>query len=276
MIQRRPAKYIKNAVFLSYTSINDFLKCPKAYFLKNIYRDSQNNYRLQITSPYISLGATVHDAIHWYVQNSQTPSFLDINEQFRNFWWKYHGKRGGFASSEEEAAFGKRGVKMLENFVANFHKLGKSAAPASFPKYPLTERLVLTGNLDYVEELPDGTLHIIDFKTGSKDEEGPLQLYIYAILAENFYGKEVSKVSFWYLDRDESPKEVVLDPLDKTIEWLREKSLAIEKAIEQNEWLCQRELPCFECRDYEALLQGKGEFMFSDHSYKKEVFYLEK
>ncbi len=277
MIPPSAQRFVKNAIFLSHTSLGDFLKCPRSYYLRNIYRNPQTNYRIQVASPYISLGAVVHDVIEWFLENQDKPSLLQLNEQFRNFWWKYHGKRGGFTSKEEEKIFGQRGLKMLENFSKNWKKLEKIVEPAKFPKYHLTENVILTGNLDFVGKLPDGSLHVIDFKTGTKDEESPLQLYIYAILAENYYGRKVAKLSFWYLDRDVEPKEVVLDPLDKTLDWLVEKAREVKSAWEVNNWVCKNgdEL-CRDCRDYQAILDGEGEFMFSDHAYKKDVYYLEK
>lgn len=275
MIPKQEQKFIKDAIFISNTSLNDFLNCPRSYYLKNVYRNPETGYRIQVASPYISLGATTHDAIKWFLENQDNPSFLAINDQFRNFWWKYHGKRGGFTSKDEEALFGRRGLKMLENFLKNYKNLDKMVKFAKFPKYPLGENVILTGNLDYVGELSDGSLHVIDFKTGTKDEDSPLQLYIYAILAESYYEKDVKKISFWYLDRDEQPKEAVLEPLDKTLDWLQDKAKEIKQALEEDNWVCKNgdEL-CRDCKDYQAILDGKGEFMFSDHTYKKDVYYL--
>ncbi len=276
MVSRVTQKYIKDAIFISNTSLSDFLKCPRSYYLKNVYRNPKTGYRIQIASPYISLGATVHDAIKWFLENLDRPSLLELNDQFRNFWWKYHGKRGGFSSKEDEALFGQRGLKMLENFLNNYAKLEQMVKSAKFPKYPLIENVMLTGNLDYVGEMPAG-LHVIDFKTGAKDEDSPLQLYIYAILAESYYGKDVKKMSFWYLDRDLEPKEAVLDPLEKTLDWLKEQAREVKTALAEGNWVCRGRVElCFDCRDYQAILDGKGEFMFSDHTYKKDVYYLNK
>lgn len=275
MITKKPVGYIKDAIFLSHTSLNDFLNCPKAYYLKNVYRNPESGYKIQAVSPYLALGAVVHDVIKWYFEAEDKPTKVEVENKFRGFWWKFHGKRGGFTSSEEEAGFGKRGLLMLENFLTNVTKVEKPLSPIEFPKYLLTENIVLHGNMDYAGELSDGTLHVMDFKTGSKDEVSPLQLYIYSILAENYYGKPVSKASFWYLDRDDAPKEIVMDPLQPQIDWLTEKGLMLKKALEENCWECIRgEDLCRDCRDYTAILEGKGELMFVDHAFKKEVYFL--
>jgi RecB family exonuclease len=78
--------------------------------------------------------------------------------------------------------------------------------PVLFPKYHLLDDVILIGNTDYVGLTEEGKLQIIDFKTGIRDEDTPLQLYIYAILCEANLGKEVHSVSFWYLDRDSKPQ----------------------------------------------------------------------
>ena len=165
---------------------------------------------------------------------------------------------------------------MIDNFYQNAKRLEKSMPVLSFPKYNLVENLILMGNMDFVGLMEDGFLHVIDFKTGANDEKDTLQLYIYAILAESNYGKDVSKASFWYLDRDDRPRNIVLDPLDSQLEWLKKKALELKKAIEENNWVCIKEKDglCRDCRDYQLIVDGKGEFQFTDHRFKKEIFYL--
>ncbi len=276
MIPKAKVPYIKNAIYLSYTSLNDFLRCPRSFYLKNVYRDPTTSFKLQITSPFLTLGSTVHDAIKWFLEApNPKPPLEALLAKYRNFWLKYRLKRGGFLTEEEEATFGKRGIQMLENFYINYHKLAALVAPIEFPKYPLAEDVILMGNTDYIGMLPDGSLQVVDFKTGAHDEESRLQLYIYAILAESNYQKPVSSVNFWYLDRESDLREVVLDPLEDTLKFLKDKALEIKDAIVEGNWVCVKgEGLCKDCRDYLAVIGGRGEFMFSDHRYKKEVYFL--
>jgi RecB family exonuclease len=61
--------------------------------------------------------------------------------------------------------------------------------------------ITLFGRLDRVDEEPDSTLHIIDYKTGSHpDEVDAGQLRLYAIMVEEKLQRTVSRASFWYLD----------------------------------------------------------------------------
>jgi CRISPR/Cas system-associated exonuclease Cas4 (RecB family) len=93
------------------------------------------------------------------------------------------------------------GVRQLENF-AQRHDL--RAAPFMVEPYFQVEiepGITLFGRLDRIDEEPDGTLHIIDYKTGEQpDEVDPGQLRLYAIMTEEKLGRTVSRASFWYLD----------------------------------------------------------------------------
>ena len=274
MIKAKENKFIKNPIFLSYTSLSDFLKCPNSYYLKNIYRDPKTGNRVQIASPFLSLGSTVHDSIKWFLEMEGQITFPQLEAKFRNLWLKYTGKRGGFSNKEEEATFGKRGLKMLDNFYKNAKKLEKAMPTINFPKYNLFEDVILMGNFDFVGEKEDGTLHVLDFKTGTGDVKDAVQLYIYAILAEANFQKQVTEASFWYLDRDECPKPIVLDPLEPQLEWLREKAKELKKAIEKGSWVCTKPDSCQDCLIYKAIIDGKGQFQFTDERYHKDIYFL--
>lgn len=284
MIAKYEKKFVKNALFLSHTSLGDFLKCPRAYYFKNIYRDKKTGYKLQIASPYLTLGSLVHEVIKWFLEMRRQISKEQLLAKYENNWLKYQGKRGGFSGKVEEESFKERGRKMLDRFYDTSKILGQMLPPMDFPKYFLDGETILFGNLDYAEETPNGGLHIIDFKTGQQDEKDPLQLYIYAILAEANLQKPVTKISYWYLDRDDEPKEAVLDSLEQHVEYLKQKAQDIKKAMIEGQWVCSKMGPstssgqslCFDCQNYQAILEGKGEFQYEDEFYKKMIYYLPK
>lgn len=276
MIPKQKYKFVKDALWVSYTGLKDFWKCPRSYYLKNRYRDPKTQNRLLIASPPMTLGSLVHDAIRWYLATGRTASFEDIIKLYRNHWLKYSGKRGGFTDRKEEGDFGRRGLAMLDNFYKNKEILEKNLPAYDFLRYRLDDAIVLNGKVDFIGELPDGSLHILDFKTGAKDEDDSTQLWLYAILAEGTFGKPVSKISYWYLDRDSSPKEAVLDPLQEKLEWLIEKAKEIKQAVKKDEWVCvEKEGAYNECQRYQAIIDGKGEFQFSDEAFKKDIYFLD-
>ena len=275
MIVKQKQEFIKDALFISHTALKDFLKCPNSYFLKNRYRDPKTGYRLQIASGPMTLGSLVHDAIKWYLQTNRVANKDEVINKFRNHWLKYRGKKGGFSSREEEGVFGKRGLQMLDNFLKNASILEPNIPAYDFLRYRLDEKIVFTGKVDFIGQLENESLHILDFKTGAKDEEDATQLHSYAIMAESTFQKPVSKLSYWYLDRDDSPKEAVLDPLEEKIDWIKDKALQIQDAISKDSWECiEKDGPYNECQKYQKVIDGKGEFQFSDDDFKKDVYYL--
>lgn len=277
MIPKQKHEFIKDALWISYTGLRDFLKCPGAYYLKNRYRDPKTGNRLQIASAPMTLGNLVHDAIKWYLQTGRVADKDAVIKQFKNHWLKYRGKKGGFSSVAEEGEMGKRGLAMLDNFINNVSFLEPHVPIFDFLKFRLDDKIVLNGRVDFVGELPDGSLHILDFKTGSKEEEDSTQLHTYAILAESHLQRPVSKISYWYLDRESAPKEAVLDLLEEKLEWLRQKALEIKKAVEEDKWECiEKDKLCRDCKNYQAIIDGKGEFQFSDEAFKKDVYFLGK
>lgn len=279
MIPKQKYEYIKDALWISYTALKDFTRCPRSYYLKNRYRDPKTGNRLQIASAPMTLGSLVHDAIKWYLQTGRVANKDDVVKKFKNHWLKYRGKRGGFTSRENEAEFGKRGLKMLDNFLENAKLLEANIPLYDFLRFKLDEKIVLNGKLDFVGKMPDQSLHILDFKTGAKEEDDATQLYAYAILAESHLQKPVSRISYWYLDRESNPKEAVFDGLEDKLEWLKNKALEIKKAVEENNWVCIKEGSaagglCNDCKNYLAIIAGKGEFQFSDADFKKDVYFL--
>ncbi len=276
MIAKTDNSFVKDALFISYTGLKDYSKCPRSFYLKNIYRDPKTGYKIQVTSPYMTLGAIVHDAIKWFLQMQGQVTQDQLIQKYRNFWLKYRGKRGGFSSVEDEASFGKRGLAMLGNFFTNASVLEPGLGTDDFLKFKLSDTTFLNGRVDFLGQLPDGSVHVLDFKTGSKDEEDSLQLYIYAILAESNLQRPVSKISYWYLDRDSHPKEAVLDSLEEKLDWLRDKAKEIKQVIEEAKWVCIRDPElCRDCQAYQDIIDGKGEFQFSDDAFRKLVYYLQ-
>jgi RecB family exonuclease len=106
-------------------------------------------------------------------------------------------------------------LTQLHNFARVF---GLDREPLEVEPYfqvQIDNETTLFGRLDRIDEEPDRTLHIIDYKGGTQpDEIDPDQLRLYALLAEMSMGRTVSKASFWYLD-DGTAWTMDLDEDDK-------------------------------------------------------------
>jgi len=85
----------------------------------------------------------------------------------------------------------------------------------AYVQVPIAPEVTLFGRMDRIDEEPDGTLHIIDYKTGAHPGDvDASQLHLYAIMVERKLGRTVSRASFWYLD-DDSVWAAELRPKDK-------------------------------------------------------------
>ncbi len=253
------------ATWVSHSSISDFLSCPRAYYLKNVYKDPKTGHKMQLMSPPLALGQAVHEVI-------ESLSVLETNrrfdttllEKFDKAWQKVAGKKGGFPDADTEAKYKRRGVEMLRRVANNPGPLKNLAVKIQMdlPWFWLSEEdnLILCGKIDWLEYLQetDG-VHIIDFKTGSgKENEDSLQLPIYLLLASRCQKHSVEKASYWYIEQQDTPIEKELPDLDESLE----KVLKVAKKIKLARQLESFNCPsggCRTCLPYEKILNGKGE-----------------
>ena len=116
-----------NAVWVSHSSINDFIKCPRAYFLRNMYKNERNR-KINLVSPALSLGISVHETLEGLLAFKAEERFLKpLQETFEENWKKVSGKIGGFKSQAEEDEAKERAKKMIDRVDAHRGPLTKLA-----------------------------------------------------------------------------------------------------------------------------------------------------
>ncbi len=273
------AKDKYSAVWVSHSSISDWLSCPRAYFLKNVYKNPLTRKKLAIVSPPLSLGQTVHKVI-------ESLSVLAVDRRlaepllakFNQAWEKVKGKKGGFLTKEEEIRYKERGKEMLERVERNPGPLKNLAVKIrmELPYYWLSEKdnIILCGKIDWLEYLKEEeAVHIIDFKTGKNEErEDSLQLPIYYLLVSHTQQRPVKKLSYWYLDRESKPVEQKLKDLEKAEEKILKIAKEMKLARQLNRFKCPQD-GCRACRPMERVLQGEGELVGTDEL-GREVYIL--
>lgn len=269
-----------NTIWISHSSLTDYEKCKQLYYLRNLYRDKKygNNFRLQVANRFLSLGEVVHDAIdNFLTRYSGTERTKDnLFYEFARGWQLKTGKVGGFSGAQQEQEFKDRGIAMLSRFYK--HPYFRSATPIriEFPKLPLIGEndAILVGNFDWLEKDSNG-LHILDFKTGAGEEEdGSLQLPLYALLAEHNLKQPVKKVSYWYLDRDDEPVEKPIPDLAQTFETLKSKTNQIYETVNAKGFACLVGSECKYCQEYNKVIQDQAEHVATDFKRKREVFFI--
>ncbi len=92
-------------------------------------------------------------------------------------------------------------LRQLSNFVRTWGLEARPFMVEPYFQHEIAPGLLLFGRVDRIDEEPDGTLHLIDYKGGTDaDEIDTSQLNLYALLVEAKLERTVSKASFWYLD----------------------------------------------------------------------------
>jgi ATP-dependent helicase/DNAse subunit B len=267
------------AVWVSHSSISDFLTCPRAYYLNNIYRNPKTGHKVKLMSPPLALGQAVHEVIESLSVLPTESRFHDsLLDKFETAWKKVTGKRGGFFDSESEARYKKRGEDMMRRVMNNPGPLKNLAVKISMdlPYYWLSdeENIILCGKIDWLEYLAEtDSVHIIDFKTSKGEEDdGSLQLAIYALLVTNCQKRKPTKASYWYLDRHDYPLEKKLPPLGKSEEKVLKVAKDIKLARQLERFVCPTD-GCRACVPLEQIFKGAGELVGTD-DFGQDIFVL--
>ena len=270
-----------SALWLSHSSISDFLKCPRSYYLKNVYKDPKTGHKIQIMSPALALGQAVHNVLESLSVLPTKDRFKQsLLEKFDKEWQKVSGNNGGFTSEDQEQKFKKRGEAMIKRVMANPGPLENLAVKIKedLPHFWLSEEdnFILCGKIDWLEYFPDSdSVNIIDFKTSKHAEDSnSLQLPIYYLLVKNCQQREVIKASYWYLEHSNTLEEKELPDLEEARQKIMEIGKKIKVARKLNVMKCPNgEKGCFACRGFEKILRGEAEFVKTGE-YNRDIYIL--
>jgi len=272
-----------SAVWVSHSSMGDFLKCPRAYYLHNVYKNPKTGKKINIINPALALGQIVHEIVEGLAKFKAEERFNQpLLKMFDSAWEKISGKRGGFKSKEEEEESKKRGSAMIKRVMENpgplKNKTIKLAAVHNDmpPNFYLSEpdNIILCGKIDWLEYVPENdSVKLIDFKTGKHDEDGnSLQLPIYHLLLRNCQNRPVSGASYWYLDRENTPTPVELPDLEIGRAAVLATAKKVKEARDKKEFLCPKgEAGCYACKPFEKILRGEAEFVGAGE-YNQDIY----
>lgn len=256
------------AVWVSHSSISDFLNCPRLYYLRDVYKDPLTGHKINRIEPALALGQAVHEVIE-SISSLPAKERLNISltKKLDVEWKKITGKKGGFKDSALEKEYKNRATKMLERIESHPGPIIKEAVKIRSedslpPRYQISveDNIILCGKVDWLEYIRESdSVHIIDFKTGKWDQdEDSLQLPIYYLLAQNLQSREITKTSYWYIDREDAPREVAMPSSKKAAEDVLTIAKRIKLARALAHFTCTAG-GCKHCHPYELIKAGKGE-----------------
>lgn len=273
-IQRMaPDKY--SATWVSHSSINDFLTCPRAYYLNNVYKDPKTNRKISIINPHLALGTAVHNTLESLVEERipvEERAEISLADRFEAEWEKVKGINGGFIDQRIEDEMKARGQAMVAYVEKDPGPIMRPAVnlPQNnmVPNFYLSEEdnIILCGKVDWLEYLPESdSVYIIDFKTGKRAEkESSLQLPIYLLLVTELQKRPIAGASYWYLEAGEHQglveKELpeYADARTRVLETAR----TVKQAREDKAFDCPRgPSGCFACQPFEVIIQGDATYV---------------
>lgn len=268
------------ATWVSHSSITDFLQCPRAYYLKNVYRDPQTRHKIQLMSPPLALGQAVHAVLESLSTLPSSERFKEsLVAKFEQQWRQVSGKRGGFFDAATEERYKERGRMMLQQVMEQPGPLTGLAVKIKedLPWYWLSEpdEIILCGKIDWLEYLPDSdSVHIIDFKTSKNEEnESSLQLPIYHLLVHHCQHRQAARASYWYLELGKSVDKELPD-LDSAHQQVSKVAKEIKLARALGRFKCHHgKAGCFACRPLERVLRGEAEFV-GENEYRADIYVL--
>ncbi|MDO8624161.1 MAG: PD-(D/E)XK nuclease family protein [bacterium] len=261
------------AVWVSHSSMGDFLKCPRAYYLHNVYKDPKTGRKITLISPALSLGTAVHGTLEALkILPVEERLKHDLCADYEREWDSVSGKKGGFTDEAEEAEAKARGRAMIERVEKNKGPLAKKTVRLKESKngmppnflFSEEDNIILCGLIDWLEYVEaDDSIRIIDFKTGKHEEsEDSLQLPIYLLLLEALQKRKVSGAAYWYLEKNDALTEMPLLNLRDA----RDKVLAVARKVKETREKKLYDCPrgaggCFACRPFESIVRGEAEYL---------------
>ncbi len=216
--QQKPYELPKS---FSYSQIQAFEKCPYQYYLQFVLKIPT------FGSHYFSYGKTMHAILQKFLlplkQNGQTtqgnlfsdsqnshkkskpadslPSFEKLLGLYKESWideW--------YESKEQKKKYYQQGIDSLKKIYEDI----KNNPPQvlELEKYFNLKigNYTLRGAMDRVDDLGEGKVHIVDYKTGNpKDKhsrQDKKQLYIYQLAASQVFNWQPQKLTFHYLNNN--------------------------------------------------------------------------
>jgi len=231
--------------YLSYSQIETFETCPMHYKLRYIYKVPTPASASQ------SFGTSIHSTLKEFFEKMKegtksTDKFIiDLLEK--------NWVNQGYKNKVHETEFFKKGKLYLQGFL----KAGFD--PKNLPEVleqpfilPLGNNLKIGGRMDRVDVFPDGSIEIIDYKTGAtiptqKDVDKNLQLSFYALAATKIpiapLGRlpEKIKLSLYFLDTQE---KISTTRSTKQLEEAKEKIFKVREEIEKSDFKCSNHIFC--------------------------------
>ncbi len=239
----------------SFSQLKTFERCPWEYKFIYILKMPEED------AAYFTFGRVMHSCLRQFFLPLQTDAWrqeslfpdsrakdADMSlKRLLNLYSEYWIP-SGYDDKTQAEEYHKRGEKMLTML---HEKLGDHRPKIAFleKKFNLPiGKEILTGTIDRVDQLDDGSYEVIDYKTGERPKtlgfEQKQQLLLYQAALEELFNMKVSKLTFYYLKNDE-PLSFIAKPgeLDK----VKQKMLDLITEIKSFDFTPRASIMCKNC-----------------------------
>jgi DNA helicase-2/ATP-dependent DNA helicase PcrA len=145
---------------VSVSMLNNFFECPFKWYFRNFLRLPEAKM------VHLSLGTVVHSIIEYILKSEKLPNDTDIKVRI-----KFELEKEGIVDENDLRKLSNDAHGAVKNWVKNYYlhleKEFKSERSVSFIDKKNFPNLVMYGKIDLTEYLPDGSISVTDFKTGS-------------------------------------------------------------------------------------------------------------
>ena len=202
--------------------LSNYLKCPRKYEFQEVKKIPSK------PSPNLDLGSNVHAALRDWMRLKPAARTWDTLLELYRAAWRQNMPAFKNRTRDELRDWGERGKAMLRRFA---DEIAPDLEPVMIEKWVGIEfeDIQVRGKVDRVDLLPDGSLRIIDYKTGrfpkrpDLERADDLAAAVYARGAStDMVGAPVAEVEYLYLDS----MERLTFPIDDV--WQVQREMAIE------------------------------------------------
>lgn len=180
---------------ISYSALSTYQQCPLQYKYNYIdklpKKESLNLY----------FGSAVHDALHFMLKDIVVPPMGKVLEFYHDNW----KDNKEWEDIKKAPFFKQKGIQLISDFYRKFNpKIQEVLVTEDYFTAPLGDHQI-SGVIDRLDRLPDGTLEIVDYKTGKMKSQkyihdnDQLTFYHYAI-AHRFPDNPRIKLTLYFLE----------------------------------------------------------------------------
>jgi putative RecB family exonuclease len=185
----------KGRLRLSFTRIDTFTNCPRKFRYQ--YIDALATR----PAPQLSFGSSIHAVLEW-LYDRKHPELPSLEETLQALYDNWDSTGYEEVPRDEQRIAYEHAREVIARFHARVAVEGfrLPVAVEAWFELPFEDDVVVIGAIDRIDSEPDGSLHVIDYKTNRRAKSrnqvaGSLQLGIYALATRELYGHDAATVA---------------------------------------------------------------------------------